>query len=1030
MKVSSRILSMIMAMVLALGLMPMPAFAVEESVSGDSTNLELNDDVMSQEGSEEGVSLEGEEAPDDSTALAAIEEESGSVIIDGAESSAVSYVFIEHPKLGMDETQRIAIGLVDEGLIVDEASLALVSSGTNDRIEVPLSCSVAGALLFELSSGSLATGSYELSSLEIDGTLPIDFDEMGEGYSFIVAKDAEDFSSSAGQEPVEGVETDALVMDADGEIVSADDLSGALDEAAEGSSGGAMALSANSRSATKVPSASSPLVVVLDPGHGGYDGGAGGYGVQENIINLKIAQYCREELEKYLFVNVYMTREDDTYVALGDRVDFAVNHGADLVLSLHNNSSTSSAPHGSEVIIPNESTWYYDETHVAGEELAEKVLDQLTSLGLSISQGIYWRDCTNDERYGDDSLSDYYTLIAGPRESGILGIIIEHAFVSNPGDAAFLASEENLKALGVADAQAVVEQYGLRLKTPMFGFSDVYEETPHYQEIGWLSASGISTGYSDGTFRPLDNVTRQDMAAFLYRLAGSPSYTPTASEMDRFSDVDESTPHYKEILWMASTGISTGFDDGMFHPGSNVARQDAAAFLRRLTALYFDSSVSSWEPTASEKKAFSDVSSSTPHAEDIWWLASAGISGGFDDGTFRGESTVARQDMAAFLYRLNNLSDFEPTDADKKSFTDVDESTSHSNEIWWLASEGISTGYPDDTFRPLASVARQDMAAFLYRLAGSPSYTPTESEMDRFSDVDENTSHYKEILWLASTKITTGFPDGTFRPGASVAREDMAAFMRRAYDYLTNDASSDWKAAASLKEHFTDVNESTSHSDDIWWLASMGISLGFHDGSYGVGASVARADMAAFLFRLDTSIDREAARTIPIMGETQAAVDQFVEYFESSGSVYPSDVYGDKGAQTIEDFVRIVIEESEDEGVRAEVVFCQAMKETGWLKFGGDAEPDQCNFAGLGATGGGAGGAVFEDVRTGIRAQVQHLKAYASTEPLANDCVDPRFDLVTRGSAPYLTGLNGKWAVPGTTYGQDIAAMIERLYEF
>ena len=166
------------------------------------------------------------------------------------------------------------------------------------------------------------------------------------------------------------------------------------------------------------------------------------------------------------------------------------------------------------------------------------------------------------------------------------------------------------------------------------------------------------------------------------------------------------------------------------------------------------------------------------------------------------------------------------------------------------------------------------------------------------------------------------------------------------------------------------------------------------------------------------------------MGETQATVDQFVEYFESSGNDFPSDMYGDKGAETIEDFVRIVIEESEDEGVRAEVVFCQAMKETGWLKFGGDVEPDQCNFAGLGATGGGAGGAVFEDVRTGIRAQVQHLKAYASTEPLVNDCVDPRFDLVTRGSAPYLTGLNGKWAVPGTTYGQDIAAMIERLYEF
>lgn len=80
--------------------------------------------------------------------------------------------------------------------------------------------------------------------------------------------------------------------------------------------------------------------------------------------------------------------------------------------------------------------------------------------------------------------------------------------------------------------------------------------------------------------------------------------------------------------------------------------------------------------------------------------------------------------------------------------------------------------------------------------------------------------------------------------------------------------------------------------------------------------------------------------------------------------------------------------------------------------------------------GGGAGGETFDDVRTGIRAQVQHLKVYASTEDLVNGCVDPRFDLVTRGCAPYLTGLNGRWAVSGTTYGQDIAAMVERLCSY
>ncbi len=81
-------------------------------------------------------------------------------------------------------------------------------------------------------------------------------------------------------------------------------------------------------------------------------------------------------------------------------------------------------------------------------------------------------------------------------------------------------------------------------------------------------------------------------------------------------------------------------------------------------------------------------------------------------------------------------------------------------------------------------------------------------------------------------------------------------------------------------------------------------------------------------------------------------------------------------------------------------------------------KPEQCNFAGLGATNGGASGADFSSwgvdaVRIGLRAQVQHLKAYASCDPLVNDCVDPRFSYVTRGCAPCLADLNGKWAVPG-----------------
>lgn len=166
---------------------------------------------------------------------------------------------------------------------------------------------------------------------------------------------------------------------------------------------------------------------------------------------------------------------------------------------------------------------------------------------------------------------------------------------------------------------------------------------------------------------------------------------------------------------------------------------------------------------------------------------------------------------------------------------------------------------------------------------------------------------------------------------------------------------------------------------------------------------------------------------VPIMGSTasSASVNQMVKYFNAMKKSYP-EIYKNKGAATITDFANIVYQEASAEGVRPDVVFCQAMWETGWLQFGGDVKADQCNFAGLGATGGGVGGASFADVSEGIRAQVQHLKAYASKEPLKQTCVDPRFLLVTRGVAPYLSDLNGRWAVPGDGYGQNIGLLIEK----
>ena len=121
---------------------------------------------------------------------------------------------------------------------------------------------------------------------------------------------------------------------------------------------------------------------------------------------------------------------------------------------------------------------------------------------------------------------------------GIPAILAEHGFVDNASDAAFLGNEANLKSLGVADAQAIVEHFGLTFPVSLFGFSDVFDDTPHSSEIGWLAAAGISEGFPDGTFDGGRGVTRQDMAAFLYRLAGSPAYEPSKYDKSRFSDVD------------------------------------------------------------------------------------------------------------------------------------------------------------------------------------------------------------------------------------------------------------------------------------------------------------------------------------------------------------------------------------------------------------------------------------------------------------------------------------------------------------
>ena len=171
----------------------------------------------------------------------------------------------------------------------------------------------------------------------------------------------------------------------------------------------------------------------------------------------------------------------------------------------------------------------------------------------------------------------------------------------------------------------------------------------------------------------------------------------------------------------------------------------------------------------------------------------------------------------------------------------------------------------------------------------------------------------------------------------------------------------------------------------------------------------------------------------PIMGKSTVTVEQMVEYFKSSQEKYPAEELSKGGADSIETFCQMYYDEAVAEGIRPEVPFVQTMKETGWLQYGGDASIEQFNFAGLGTTGGGVAGNSYPDVRTGIRAQIQHLKAYATADALTQECVDERYEYVTKGSAPYVEWLGQQenpegygWAT-ADNYGYSIVYMISKL---
>lgn len=216
------------------------------------------------------------------------------------------------------------------------------------------------------------------------------------------------------------------------------------------------------------------------------------------------------------------------------------------------------------------------------------------------------------------------------------------------------------------------------------------------------------------------------------------------------------------------------------------------------------------------------------------------------------------------------------------------------------------------------------------------------------------------------------------------------------------------------------------------WTAKVSLTNHRTAGAYASHCYLTMGGVRSFVGETSFTVSQSTVDGINyrIMGDSKATTAQMVRMWNAKGKTYPTMVYTAKGADNIEKFCSILYEEARAEGVKPEVLFAQVMLETGWLQFqGSSVKADQCNFGGIGATDSNPRPATFPDVRTGLRAQTQHLKAYASTDALRNPCVDPRFNLVKRGSATTVIALSGKWA-SDPAYGTKLLALIEELSKY
>ena len=926
-------------------------FAEDETAV--QTDEQTSEDTSTEEGTQEEVNQE-----EDTTSNPVSEEEQL------GDSSMMEYFLVDNPTLTSGSAENFVLSMNDANGYSDFSITVQKTDGTTFDLEA--SEQVDKLVKFTKDFSSADKGEYSVTTLHYTynvGKYYLNFSDLGMDVKFGVDQEYSGYDETLPDMTQDIVEDDEL----NSAVVQVTNLDDASEEVAEGimasNPEAAMALvDENSDIATQ---ANEGVTICLDPGHGGNDSGAIGVNnVYEKNLTLKIAQYCKQELEKYN-CHVVMTRTGDTNPSLEDRANFAKSQGAQYLISIHLNSAAGGGAVGAEVYYPN--THWRPNISQNGKNVAQAIQSQLVSLGL-YDRGIKFRTIDTNIypdpfRYDDSSVADYYGIIRNAKYNGLTGLIIEHCFINNVSDYNnYLNSDAKLQKLGVADANGIVSALGLTKasENSVVTSSPSISYQTHVQDYGWQSwkLNGEVSG-TVGQSKRLEGINIK-----LSNINGNIEYKT----------------HVQDIGWQdwKSNGQMSG----------------TTGQSKRLEAIQIKLS----GEAANQYDVYYRV-----HAQDYGWLDWA------KNGESAGTEGYSKR-LEGIQIVLVKKGESAPGSTSRPFICKMIKYQTHVQNIGWQGekADGEMSGTTGQSLR-LEAIKIQLSSS----IDGGIVYK----------------THVQDYGW--QNFVANGQASGT----SGQAKRLEAIQMQ-----LTGNAKNQYDLYYRV------------HAQNFGWLgwAKNGESAGTAGYSYRLeGIQIvlvpkggnAPGSTSKHYYNKGYAPDDENVY-LPIMGSTQTSVDQMVRYYNANASGYDKfkSKYDGKydgclakgGASTINQFAQIVYEEAIAEGVKPEVVFTQCMKETAFLKYGGEVNPNQYNFAGIGATGS-VHGATFENVRMGIRAQVQHLKAYGSLDKLINQCVDPRFNLVSRGSAKYVEWLGKKenptgsgWAT-SKNYGHDIVNMINVL---